>query len=53
MNEQNEVMCDSDNNYYKFEQVLKSIQNKNVKKEKTKNIEEEFENDNNEISFHE
>ena len=53
LNEQNEVMCDSDNNYYKFEQVLKSIQNKNVKKEKTKNIEEEFENDNNEISFHE
>ena len=53
LNEQNEVMCDSDNNYYKFEQVLKSIQNKNVKKEKTKNIEEEFENGNNEISFHE
>ena len=47
LNEQNEVMCDSDNNYYKFEQVLKSIQNKNNKKEKTKKIEDEFDNGNN------
>ena len=52
LNEQNEVMCDSENNYYKFEQVLKSIQNKNDKKIKTKNIEDEFEADNNEESYH-
>ena len=44
LNEQKEVLCDNENNYYKFEQILKSIQNKNNKKEKTKNIEEEFEN---------
>ena len=44
LNEQKEVLCDNENNYYKFEQILKSIQNKNAKKEKTKNIEEEFEN---------
>ena len=53
LNEQNEVMCDSDNNYHKFEQVLKSIQNKNFKKEKTKKIEEEFENDINDETFEE
>ena len=52
LNEQNEVMCDSENNYYKFEQVLKSIQNKNDKKIKTKNIEDEFETENNEESYH-
>ena len=51
LNEQNEVMCDSENNYNKFEQVLKSIQNKEAKKEKTKYIEDEFENDNNEESY--
>lgn len=44
LNEQKEVLCDNENNYYKFEQILKSIQAKNAKKEKTKNIEEEFEN---------
>ena len=44
LNEQKEVLCDNENNYYKFEQILKSIQTKNAKKEKTKNIEEEFEN---------
>ena len=52
LNEQNEVMCDSANNYYKFEQLLKSIQNKVDKKEKTKNIEDEFENDIIEVNFH-
>ena len=51
LNEQNEVMCDSENNYNKFEQVLKSIQNKEAKKEKTKYIEDEFENNNNEESY--
>ncbi len=51
LNEQNEVMCDSENNYNKFEQVLQSIQNKEAKKEKTKYIEDEFENDNNEESY--
>ena len=44
LNEQKEVLCDNENNYYKFEEILKSIQYKNAKKEKTKNIEEEFEN---------
>lgn len=44
LNEQKEVLCDNKNNYYKFEQILKSIQTKNALKEKTKNIEEEFEN---------
>ena len=48
LNEQKEVLCDNENNYYKFEQILKSIQNKNAKKEKTKNIEEEFENNSDE-----
>ena len=51
LNENNEVMCDSDNNYRKFEKVLRSIQNKEAKREKTKNIEDEFENDNNEESY--
>ena len=53
LNEQNEVMCDSENNYYKFEQVLKSIQYKNSKKDKTKKIEDEFDNDNIGQSFNE
>ena len=51
LNENNEVMCDSDNNYRKFEKVLRSIQNKEAKREKTKNIEDELENDNNEESY--
>ena len=45
LNEQNEVICDTKNKYYKFEEILKSIHNKMVKKEKTKKIEDEFENE--------
>jgi hypothetical protein len=44
LNEQKEVLCDNDNHYYKFEKILKSIQAKTVLKEKTKIIEDEFEN---------
>ena len=52
LNEQNEVICDAENKYYKFEEILKSIQNKNDKKEKVKMIEDEFENDNIEDDYH-
>jgi hypothetical protein len=45
LNEQNEVICDTKNKYYKFEEILKSIQYKMIKKEKTKKIEDEFENE--------
>ena len=45
LNEQNEIICDTKNKYYKFEEILKSIHNKMVKKEKTKKIEDEFENE--------
>lgn len=44
LNEQKEVLCDNDNHYYKFEKILKSIQDKTAIKAKTKIIEDEFEN---------
>ena len=36
LNEQNEVISDCEKDYYKFENVLKSIQDKTDKKEKIK-----------------
>ena len=45
LNEQNEVISDCEKDYYKFEQTLKSIQNKNDKQEKIKNFMSELEND--------
>ena len=52
LNEQNEVICDTKNKYYKFEEILKSIQNKNDIKETVKMIADEFENDNIEDDYH-
>ena len=45
LNEQNEVISDCEKDYYKFEGMLKSIQDKNDKKEKIKNFMNELEND--------
>ncbi len=48
LNEQNEVISNCDRNYYKFEQILKSIQLKNDNKEKMKILVDELENENKE-----
>ena len=48
LNEQNEVISNCDKNYYKFEQILKSIQLKNDNKEKMKILVDELENENKE-----
>ena len=45
LNEQNEVISDCEKDYYKFEQTLQSIQNKNDKQEKIRNFMNELEND--------
>ena len=46
LNEQNEVISNCDKNYYKFEEILKSIQLKSDKKEKMKIFMNELENEN-------
>ena len=53
LNEQNEVISDCEKDYYKFETVLQSIQNKDDKKEKIKIFLNELEKDEAQEEFQE